>query len=224
MSKKKIMRTLLLQVATPEIDCYAKHSKRINYSYTQKHGYDYACINFVSPKRHPAWGKVESLIAHLKDYDRVFVLDADAFVNNHSISLDSFSSGKCISVCRNDENGGELLNTGSMIFLNSEITYELINRWYGACENTPQSWNYFWEQTIFNSLHNDGSVVPIEQRFADNTAIYESRRFNSWWLDITHNYKSEQFVQHIMARPNHEKETLICEYAHILLSNQKTKP
>lgn len=203
------MKTLLLQVATSEIECYAKYSKKINDFYTKKHNYDYKSINSVSKNRHQAWGKVKAVINNLVNYDRIFMLDADAYINNDTISLDKFSSDKIINICRNDENGGELLNTGSIIFLNDPLTFDLLNTWYDAGENTDKLFGYFWEQSIFNSLHNDGINCPIDNRFKDNVEVFESRAFNSWWLDVSNNYNPNQFIQHIMARSNKEKIDII---------------
>lgn len=203
------MKTLLLQIATPEVECYAKYSKKINAFYAKKYGYDYKSINSVSKSRHQAWGKVEGVINNLKNYERVFLLDADAYVNNDAISLDNFSSEKIIKICRNDENGGELLNTGSIIFLNNPLTFDLLKTWYDGGEKTDKLFGFFWEQSIFNSLHNDGINCPIDDRFKNNVEIFESRAFNSWWLDISNNYNPNQFIIHIMARSNDEKVEII---------------
>lgn len=206
------MKTLLLQIATPEIECYAKYSTEINRHYAIKHGYDYKVINTVSKNRHPAWGKVEHTINHIKEYDRLFLLDADAFVNNDQISLDNFSSNKIIKICENGDNGGELLNTGSIIFLNSPLTIELLKTWYMSGENTNMLFDSFWDQSIFNSLHNNGNYTPIDNRFVENVEVFELSAFNSWWMDYTKNYKPEQFIQHIMARCNITKTIHIKDF------------
>lgn len=206
------MKTLLLQISTPEIECYAKFSRKINIHYASKHNYDYKNIDDVSKSRGVTWGKVEGVINNLSKYDRIFILDADAFINNDEISLDKFSSKKIIKICRNDENGGDLLNTGSMIFLNDPLTFELLNTWYDAGENTDKLFGYFHEQSILNSLHNSGIDVPIDKRFKENIEVFESRAFNSWWLDISNNYKPNQFIQHIMARTKDEKLRIIKDF------------
>ena len=213
------MKTLILQVATPNIEIYSKYSIIINKSYAEKHNYEYKVFDFVSGERHPSWGKIEHTIQNLKNYERIFMLDADAFINNHSISLDNFLSDKPISICRNDENGGELLNCGSIIFINQPITHELLNIIYKSCtEHLKQ--NYFWEQSIINSLHNSGVNVPIDKRFAENIEVFESRAFNSWWLDCTHKYNPHQFIQHVMARSNEEKEQIISHFYNDFLAKK----
>jgi hypothetical protein len=206
------MNTLLLQVATSEIHQYSKYTQIINKYYCDIHNYEYKSIDYVSDKRYKTWGKIEHVLNYIEYYDRIFFLDADAFVNNYKISLDKFSSNKLIKICRNDENGGELLNTGSIIFLNNPLTIELLEIWYNSGENTNKLFNYFHEQSILNSLHNSGLDVPKDKRFNENIEIFESRAFNSWWLDISHNYKKEQFIQHIMARTIKEKKEIIENY------------
>jgi hypothetical protein len=203
------MKTLLLQIATPEIEDYSKYSLRINGAYARKHGYDHRVITEVSKLRHSAWGKVEHALGLMEGYDRLFVLDADAFVNNHDISLDAFSSQVPFKICRNDENGGDLLNTGSIILLNSPITVQLLRIWYESGEGTDKLFGFPWEQAILNSLHNSGVDVPVEDIFVQNVEVFESRAFNSWWLDCTHNYNREQFVQHVMARSIADKAEIM---------------
>lgn len=156
-------------------------------------------------------GKVDAVINNIQNYDRVFLLDADAFINNDSISLDLYTK-KSINICRNDENGGELLNTGSILFINNNLTVDLLKHWYKSGENTDKLFGYFHEQSILNSLHNSGIDVPIDNRYKENIEVFESRAFNSWWLDISNNYNSNQFIQHIMARSIEEKTRIIKEY------------
>ena len=205
-------KTLLLQVVTKDIESYAIYSTQINKSYAHKHGYDFKIVDNVRPNRHAAWAKVDWAMRELfvRGYGRVFVLDADAFINNHDITLDSFDFRKPINICRNDQNGGELLNTGSIVYQNFPNTVDLLLKWYHACEGTRYTHDYFWEQSIFNSLHNSGQIVPLDPAFAEMTAVYDSRAFNSWWLDPTPNYYNpSQFVMHVMARSTEEKTAIM---------------
>ena len=209
------MKTLVLQVATPEVDEYFRYIKPINKDYARIYGYDYHVATEVSRDRHPSWGKIEHTINKLPYYDRIFVLDADAFVNNRCRSLDSLSLTRPINVCDNGPNGGELANCGVLVFINTPITLELLNTWYKTAEGTDKMLHGFWEQDIFNSLHNSGKDVPLDSRFSEHTQVFRYNVFNSWWLDISHDYKKEQFVQHIMARSIQEKVDIMKKYLNL---------
>lgn len=208
------MKTVLLQVITPNILSYAEYVIKINKRWANKFGYDYKIIDTVLPDRHPSWGKIKGVIETLPHYDRLFLLDADAFVNNDKISLDKFSSSSLIKICRNDDNGGELLNCGSMIFINDTLTNDLLQHWYDMAEESVLKFNSFWEQSILNSLHNNGIYCPIDKRFEEIIEVFPMRAFNSWWLDISHNYDPDQFIQHIMARSDREKAEIIKNFYH----------
>lgn len=52
------MKTLFLQVVTPNIESYAKYTKQINTAYANKHGYDYLVVDKISHERHQVWGSI----------------------------------------------------------------------------------------------------------------------------------------------------------------------
>lgn len=215
------MKIKLLQVVTPEIMDYAKYTIAINRAYCTLHGYHYILYDNIDPKRHPSWSKVKAAIEVIKSCDLLFVLDADAYVQNHSVKVESFHTRKVpVRLCLNGENGGELLNCGSIIITNSSTTDALLKTWWDAGENHCKALNQFWEQDILNSLHNSGKDVPVNKMFKNHIYIHPMRDFNSCWLDMEKNFlRPRQFIQHMMARSIKDKARIAGNYYRRFTSN-----
>jgi hypothetical protein len=204
------VQRLLLQVVTPEIHEYARYSCAINRRYAASHGYDYEVYAQVDPTRHPSWSKVKAAIERIATHGQVFILDADAYVQDESIGFEAFLyPKKSLNLCENGPNGGELLNTGAVVLARTRHTADLLRTWWDAGGMTRKTWQHFWEQDILNSLHNSGKDVPRDERFRDAVAVWPHHAFNSWWCDVERNPASKRFVQHIMARPLAEKAAMI---------------
>ena len=208
------MKVKMLQVVTPEIMDYAKYSIRINRAYCDLQGYEYILYKNIDRNRHPAWSKIKGAMEIIKTCDLLFILDADAYVQNQSIKVEKFLNNESpIRMCRNGENGGELLNSGSMIIRKGKITELLLKCWWEAGKYHKKAFDQFWEQDILNSLHNSGKDVPINKIFKENIFVHAMRDFNSYWLDMEANYLNpNQFVQHLMARSIKDKVKFLKNY------------
>jgi hypothetical protein len=208
------MKVKMLQVVSPEIMDYAQYTIKINRAYCKLQGYEYIPYKNIDTSRHPAWSKIKGAMEIIKTCDLLFILDADAYVQNHLIKVENFLINKSpIRMCRNGENGGELLNSGAMIMRKGKITDLILKYWWEAGENHRKSFVQFWEQDILNSLHNSGKDVPMNKIFKENISVHDMRDFNSYWLDMEESYLNpNQFVQHLMARPTEDKARFIRNY------------
>lgn len=204
----------MLQVVSPEIMEYAQYTVKINRAYCNLQGYEYILYKNIDTNRHPAWSKIKGAIENINTCDLLFILDADAYVQNQLIRIENFvNNNHPIRMCCNGENGGELLNSGAIIIKKGKITDLLLKYWWEAGRNHKKAYAQFWEQDILNSLHNSGKDVPINKIFKENISVHDMRDFNSHWLDMEESYLNpNQFVQHLMARSAQDKARFIKNY------------
>ena len=197
----------ILQVATDHIQEYAKYTIQANWLYAKKHSYNYMWMDQVPTDRHPTWGKVYYAKHWIANTDWLFVLDADAMVYNTDITLNQFCNDNyTLKMCRNEGNGGDLLNAGAFIIKNNTIAKQMLQIWYDAKGYHDKMWNYWHEQSVINGLYQNHDL------FKSNIVEYPSQAFNSYWLDMElDNIDKNQFVQHVMARPNEQKQLIIAE-------------
>ena len=85
------MKILICQVITPDIKDYSQYSLPTNLEYSIKWNYDY--LLYTAKKTeinyHPAWLKITSFYDIKVDkYDWIWILDADAIINNDEIIRD----------------------------------------------------------------------------------------------------------------------------------------
>jgi hypothetical protein len=209
------MKIKMLQVVTPEIMDYAQYAIKINKAYCNQHKYEYVLYKNIDTNRHPAWSKLKGAIEIINTCDLLFILDADAYVQNQSIKIEKFANNECpIQICCN----------GAMIIKMGEITDLLLQYWWEAGKNHKKALGQFWEQDILNSLHNSGKDVPVHKIFRENIFVHKMRDFNSHWLDMEERYLDpNQFVHHVMARPAKDKARLIKNYYKKLIQQAATQ-
>lgn len=194
------MKILLLQVVTPEIADYAQFTVLINAAYAKHRGYDYEIYNDVEPARHPSWSKIKAVRERLESYDRVFVVDADAYIQNFEIKVEDFT-GKPLKFCKNGDNGGDLLNAGLFMVDDAPGIHRLLERWWLNHFGDER----FWEQCALNRLYQNSNG----DEFKKAIDVYPMRAFNSWWRDAVQKFNADQFVIHVMGRSNSHKAQLL---------------
>lgn len=82
----------------PTGDIFYTNASIINYNYAMKHGYDFKyfipseCYSLIDNKRHPAWGKILSVLKAFKyfDYDRIVYVDTDCIFEDQEQSIDDY--------------------------------------------------------------------------------------------------------------------------------------
>jgi hypothetical protein len=100
-------------------------------AYTDRHGY--ALVDgsqYSGTERPKSWYKLKAVEAALDDYDWVFWLDADAWITNPDVALESIlpsSDGVDLVVTR-DATGA---NAGAWMLRNSDWSRLLLAQWWG---------------------------------------------------------------------------------------------
>lgn len=131
--KKKL---LVLQYYTPNLE-YGKLSEKINKNYCDNFEIDYISLtdkDYIDSKidgRPYMWFKILFLIEKLEEneYEYVMFIDADAiFVKNDFNIVDLIDEHKDFNLIINSDFGPDVVNTGSMIFKNSEWSIDFLKR------------------------------------------------------------------------------------------------
>ena len=199
------MKIGFVQVTSPEIESYAKHSTAINRRYCQRHGYTFIERPAIHRETHaPTWSKIFQALSVLEqgDYSHVFVLDADAVVLNPKVKLEDKISKMTtpIAFSENGPNGGDRINAGAFICTPDTIPYleECIR--ISEEEHPRLKRDYWHEQSVMNLMHESGWKMDV----------WPMNEINSYWL---HDYKNDQtqFIYHFMARSLTEKAAIAKE-------------
>jgi len=208
------MKILICQVITPDILDYSVYSIPINVEYAVKMNYDF--LTYTSRKDeinyHPAWLKLTCFNdINVDKYDWIWILDADAIINNMDIRLEDII-GNCqekIIISKNDTNGGRYLNSGS-ILIRKEFVKNIIDKYNECVENNSPFLNQkFWDQELINDWYEESP---------DLFSVREMSELNSHWrlykleeseclkygADYIEPYnQTKNLIHHFMSLPHH---------------------
>ena len=203
------MKILILQVVTPNIKDYSIYSIPININYSIKWDHDF--LLYTSKKEeinyHPAWLKITAFYnINIEKYDWIWVLDADAVINNQEIKLEDIISNcnNHIIISKNGENGGRHLNSGSVL-IKSEFVKELLLKYEDCVSKGYRFLNEaFWDQELINDLYEDSP---------EYFSVREMKELNSYWgiygeskEDCTPSYDQQNnLILHFMGIPRDKR-------------------
>ena len=198
------------------IDKWAKYSIDINKQYALKNGYDFKVIKtpYDSSVTH-AWQKIPAMIQLLEDgYNFVFYIDADAIINDPSISLESFFDkyeGDLL-VCSDEKNSNGLyaVNGGCVIAKNTKKCKKLLKQWWDL-RHEKQYITFAFEQTALSDIVRN----KIENIDSSIISVCPETEFNSIYgeiLDYLENKKSDRFVLHFMSLDDNKREKIFKNY------------
>lgn len=201
----------IVMLYTPNIASYSKLTEKINRKYAKENGYDMVVFkDRFANDRAPQWDKVKA-IEHCFNmgYKYVFWIDSDAYFNKGN-RLDEFlEEGKDIYICDDlkNSNGKTLVNTGTMLFKNTEYTRELMKDW----------WEWKDDTYLYKPLHEqkilDDMIKTNHKGIKDKIKIYKDEVFNNYWEQI-YTDRDRLFVVHMMAT---------IEETRIKMANEKCK-
>lgn len=208
------MKIAIIQTVTPEISEYTKYTVGINSQYCVERGYEYHIVqNELGKERHPSWNRLKAVERFLHNrYDWIMVVDADAIVQNDTITIESIieqAENAHILICDDTANGG-FVNCGVMLFKGgSHVSQTLIDTWWNlANEDAPYKdyrWTFPYEQHVFREILQNDKSINANPLAIGLVKIFPIDTFNSHWLHIP----KDNFIAHIMARPNNERAEIL---------------
>jgi len=129
------MKICVVTLFTEEIEKESKLSTLNKKKYCEKYNIDYRFFYGRASERHAQWDKIQCVLQTLPEYDYVVWMDSDTVFNNFDISLldlindnINFDSLFCSDVCYTEGVNHLMVNTGVMLFKNSEWSFELLSK------------------------------------------------------------------------------------------------
>jgi len=196
----KIMneKTCVLVFADEQAESYFKYCLPEYQKWCSNKNYTLKIFKENKTNSAPMWMKIKLLYDELEnnEFQIIIVMDADMIINNLNLDLNSFlKPDKDIYICKNEDNGGEYLNTGSIMIKNTENSKQFINEVWGE-HNNEYANKYWWEQTIVNKLYSEKYSSVIEP--------LGMRDINSHWQCDKINHPKNN-IYHFMARDKADK-------------------
>lgn len=154
---------------------------------------------------HPAWSKILYLIKNLRDFDWLVWTDADTYIVNPEIKLESFiKDGKDFIIQCDTEENYTAINAGVIFVKNSQFCHNLLKIWWETrtmemCKNPN---NDEWEQLglkyligqkgekyqdIIDVILDDKTGFNVIPQFTDeNTFMMHARKPHKNIEDVKH--------------------------------------
>jgi len=194
------MRICVVSLATKEIEdmSIAILNKQ---HYCKKYNYTFVNFNERFSKRHCPWDKIQCTLKVINWFDYVVWVDADAVFNNQTITLESIINEHpdkdvlvCKDPCYTDERPHCMINTGIMIFKNTNTSIQLLNDTWNSCGD--YNIDVLNKHSYDGYPHEQGALINMikTDKYSNCYFLYEQSKFN------THpNYSNnETFIVHFM--------------------------
>ena len=145
---------------------YGDINYNINKLYCEKYGLDLILSNEKTyDDRHPAWERLPLILKHIKKYDYLIWIDADAFfyINSGNIS-DVINQNQNVNFIFSKDITNNNINTGIMIIKNTQFSIDFINKWAFDEElykNNPCP--HWWDQGVLISMY-DKNILDIQNK------------------------------------------------------------
>ena len=133
-----------MRIALLSYECPPAEHRNLSYpnkkKYCTKHGYDFISNEkSLAPEYHPAWSKIPYLQKYLPEYDWVVWTDADTYVINSEIKLESFMENSKDMVIQCDYEQKNIwadpyigINSGVIFVKNSLASYGILENWWNT--------------------------------------------------------------------------------------------
>jgi hypothetical protein len=194
------MNICLINLVTENLQNEAFLSSLNKKKYCEKYNLDYKFYVGRMSERHAQWDKIQCLIQNISNYDYVIWMDSDAVFNNFDISIiDIINENKdvdalfCHDTCYDGKSRHLMVNTGVMIFKNTDWSSALLNETWNSVEN--YSIEKLEKHSYHGYPHEQGKICDILiSKSLNKYRIFNEKKFN------THPNVSnlETFIIHFM--------------------------
>ena len=199
-----------MNIGVISFECPPNNDRAISFpnkqKYCDKHGYTFlSYTESLNEYCHPAWSKILYLIKHLRDFDWLVWTDADTYIINSDIKLESFiKDGKEFIIQCDTEGNYTAINAGVIFVKNSQFCYNLLKIWWEThtMEMCRSLNNDEWEQLglkyligqkgekyqgIIDVILDDKTGFNVIPQFTDeNTFIMHARKPHKNIEDVKH--------------------------------------
>jgi hypothetical protein len=134
---------------------YGDLTRQINELYCKKHELELICGREKTyTNRHPAWERLPLILEHLKNYDYLVWIDADAFFYYHSINIiDFIQSNPVPDFLFSQDLGNRNLNTGIFVVKNTNYAHMFLQKWaYDEELFKTNPYPQWWDQGVLINM------------------------------------------------------------------------
>lgn len=184
---------------------FLKVSSQNHIEYCIQNNYSYICELFHKEKLnsiHPTWIKIFALLKYLNEYDYLVWIDADCVFKDKNKKIEDFITPKNVDliICKHGvdktnsvENVWNSINTGFMIFKNSEWSLNLLKSLIFNWKNFKN--DYFHEQSVLdnylldNGYYNNNDILLKKQKsdltdlFYEKNVLFLPYRYHVYYLE-----------------------------------------
>ena len=199
-----------MNIGVISFECPPNNDRALSFpnkqKYCDKHGYTFlSYTESLNEYCHPSWSKILYLIKHLRDFDWLVWTDADTYIINSDIKLESFiKDGKEFIIQCDTEGNYTAINAGVIFVKNSQFCYNLLKVWGEphTMEMCRSLNNDEWEQLglkyiigqkgekyqdIIDVILDDKTGFNVIPQFTDeNTFIMHARKPHKNIEDVKH--------------------------------------
>ena len=189
---------------------HAACAERVNRIYAAKQGYQVLLVSSEAVDlegRVPYWGKVKALQACMHSASSnslVVYLDSDALIIQQHIDIQSLLRPD-IDFHLADHGLGDKtwgkVNTGVLIFKNTEWSNKFLAHWWAAGADTPYISAPFHEQSVLQHVLEEG-MFDCRQK----TVVYPAHIFNTAIHPTSQDETARGFILHMMGSPPEDRK------------------
>ena len=154
--------------------------------YCKKYNYTFINYNERFSKRHCPWDKIQCILKTIIWFDYIIWIDADAVFNNQSILFEDFINEHpdkdlliCKDPCYNEVRPHCMINTGVMIFKNTNTSIQLLNDTWNSC--LDYIIDILNKHCYEGDPHEQGELAKMlkSNKYLNCYYLYESIKFNA---------------------------------------------
>lgn len=197
----------------------AKHTSKSLIDYCNSNNYNYLITDEYRKIRAASWAKVDLARLYLQDYDFVWCIDNDVMIMNQNIPLDSIvdQNHDVFFTCYyNDINH---LNTGSIIYRNSEWTQNFLKEIWADEEFVAARPNCFFEQSAIIKWYKNHPEEQGRFKFLPVRAI--NSHYHQGFNGLNINYEKGDLAVHLAGTDNFYRLEAFTEFEKFITSKGK---
>jgi hypothetical protein len=198
---------------------YGDITFQINQIYCQKHGLDLICSHdnrYIN--RHPAWERLPLILEHLKNYDYLVWIDADAFFYYHSTSIvEMIQSNPKAGFIFSRDIGNDNINTGIFVVKNTNYSHLFLDKWaYDEELYKTNPYPQWWDQGVLISMVQN-NAIDIQ----NHCVSYGYGVLQHFFKHELHSYKIKPFIIHLASWSKEERILTAKLYLNMIKTNSK---